>query len=454
MEKSVSRENKMGYAPVGQLVFSISFPLMISMLVQSLYNIVDGIFVSRISEAALTATSIAYPAQMLMLAVAVGSGVGVNSLLSRKLGQKDFFAVNKVASEGVILSVVSSIVFIALGAAGAGIFISGFTQSPEISSLGASYLRICMLFCPGIFLATTGERLLQATGNTFLSMAAQIAGAVTNIILDPILIFGLFGLPQMGIQGAAAATVIGQWVSAVTALALNHKKNKEIHFNFRNYRPDRQIILEIYKVGIPTMLVQTMGSLMMVGINAILGGFSSAAVAAFGVYYKLWTFIYMPVSGLAQGLLPIIGYNYGAKHGKRIKEAFTITVASAVLMMTVGMIIFQILPDKLLHLYAAGEEMTEIGVPLLKIMSISFPAAAVTITIGFACSALGNGLVSMLSNLLRQLILLVPAVYIFIELWGLSRAWYASWVSEVAALIFAVICFKKEYRKKVKMYCA
>lgn len=450
MEQKTVKENKMGNAPIGGLIIRLSVPLMISMLVQSLYNIVDGIFVSRISENALTATSLAYPAQMLMLAVAVGTGVGVNALLSRKLGQKNFEEANQVATEGLLLAVISSLVFMIIGTAVSGIFIRAFTEDSQIADLGIQYLRICLLLCPGIFLATTGERLLQATGNTFLSMLAQMAGALTNIILDPILIFGWLGMPQMGIQGAAVATVIGQWVAAGAALGLNHRMNHEIHFKIRQYRPDLSLIREIYKVGIPTMLMQTMGSLMMVGMNAILTGFTSVAVAAFGVYYKLWTFVYMPVSGLAQGLLPIIGYNYGAGNGKRVRKAFQLTVAAAVVIMVAGAGVFFLIPQQLLGLYAAGEELMAIGIPLIRIMSVTFPIAAVSITIGFACSGLGNGFVSMLSTCMRQLVLLVPIAGFIASRYGLNYAWYAAWVSEAVAVLFSILCFYKEYQKKIK----
>lgn len=440
----------MGTEPVGKLVFSISVPLMVSMLVQSLYNIVDGIFVSRISENALTATSLAYPAQMLMLAVAVGTGVGINSLLSRMLGRKDFDAVNQIATDGLMLSLVSSVLFIAFGSFGAGLFIQGFSEDPEIVLLGTKYLRICMLLCSGIFLATTGERLLQATGNTFLSMLAQSAGAVVNIILDPILIFGWFRMPRMGVEGAALATVIGQWAAAAVSLWLNHRKNREIHFRLKGYRPNAGFIKDIYKVGVPSMVMQTMGSVMMVGMNAILTGFTPVAVAAFGVYYKLWTFVYMPVSGLAQGQLPIIGYNYGAKNGQRVFQAFKVTVSAAVCIMICGMLLFLAVPRQLLGLYAAGEELTAIGVPLLRIMAVTFPFAAVTITIGFCCSGLGNGLVSMIGTCLRQLVLLVPIAGIFAARFGLDHAWYAAWISEAAAFVFAVWYFRREYQKKIK----
>lgn len=451
MANQPGSRNKLGVMPIPRLIASVSVPLMVSMLVQSLYNIVDGVFVSRISEDALTATSLAYPAQMLMLAVAVGTGVGVNAILSRRLGQRNQEAVNSIATTGLFLAAVCSIVFMIIGAIATRPFIRLFTQDAAVIELGCQYLRICLIGCMGIFFATTGERLLQATGNTFLSMIAQTFGALINIIFDPILIFGWFGLPAMGIQGAAIATVAGQFAAAIASLALNHVKNREIHFQFARFRPDPSVIWDIYRVGIPTILMQTMGSLMMVGMNTILSGYASA-VAAYGVYYKLYTFLYMPVSGLSQGLIPIMGYNLGAKQGVRMRSAFRLTAIVAVALMTCGAIVFLLLPRQLLGLYDAGDALLQIGVPLLRTMAITFPFAAVTITIGFASSGLGNGFISMLSTLLRQLVLLVPFAALFSSLWGLNAAWFAAWISEGAALLFAILAFRREYRKKIVPY--
>lgn len=451
MEGTQKPQNKLGVMPIPRLVASVSIPLMVSMLVQSLYNIVDGIFVSHISEDALTATSLAYPAQMLMLAVSVGTGVGVNAILSRRLGQKNQKAANEIATTGLVLAALCSLVFMLLGAVATRPFIALFTKDPEVLKLGCQYLRICLIGCMGIFFGTTGERLLQATGNTFLSMVAQTFGAVINIVLDPVLIFGFFGLPAMGIQGAALATIIGQFGAGLLALWLNSVKNKDIHFEFRHFHLDKGNVVEIYRVGIPTMLMQTMGSLMMIGMNTILSGYESA-VATFGVYYKLYTFLYMPVSGLSQGLIPIMGFNYGAKAGQRMRDAFRLTVTIAILLMTAGGLVFIFAPGVLLNLYDASETLMQIGKPLLRTMAVTFPFAAITITIGFACSGMGNGLVSMLATCMRQLVLLVPFAGLFSHLWGLDCAWYASWVSEGCAVLFAIIAFRKEYRKKVTPY--
>lgn len=448
MEENQKPQNKLGVMPIPRLVASVSIPLMVSMLVQSLYNIVDGIFVSRISEDALTATSLAYPAQMLMLAVSVGTGVGVNAILSRRLGQRDQKAANDTATTGLVLATLSSLVFMLLGVVATRPFIALFTKDADILKLGCQYLRICLIGCMGIFYGTTGERLLQATGNTFLSMVAQTFGAVINIVLDPILIFGFFGLPSMGIQGAALATIIGQFGAGILALWLNSVKNRDIQFELRHFRLDKGNVLAIYRVGIPTMLMQTMGSLMMIGMNTILSSYESA-VATFGVYYKLYNFLYMPVSGLSQGLIPIMGFNYGAKDGGRMRDAFRLTVTISVVLMTAGALVFVLAPDALLELYDASETLMQIGKPLLRTMAITFPLAAITITIGFACSGLGNGLVSMAATCMRQLVLLVPFAGLFSHLWGLNHAWYASWVSEGCAVLFAVIAFRREYSRKI-----
>lgn len=448
MEENQKKQNKLGAMPVPRLVASVSIPLMISMLVQSLYNIVDGIFVSYISEDALTATSLAYPAQILMLAVSVGTGVGVNAILSRRLGQKDQQAANDIATTGLVLATLCSLVFVFLGIVASRAFIGLFAKDAAVLELGCQYLRICLIGCMGIFFGTTGERLLQATGNTFLSMVAQTFGAVINIVLDPILIFGFFGLPALGIRGAALATVIGQFGAGLLSLWLNYVKNKDIHFQFKNFHLDMNNVLEIYRVGVPTMLMQTMGSLMMIGMNTILSGYESA-VATFGVYYKLYTFLYMPVSGLSQGLIPIMGFNYGAKAGQRMKEAFRLTLAISIALMTAGALVFICAPGALLNLYDVSDALMQIGTPLLRTMAVTFPFAAVTITIGFACSGLGNGLVSMIATCIRQLVLLVPCAGLFSHLWGLDCAWYASWVSEGCAVIFAIVMFYREYRKKI-----
>jgi putative MATE family efflux protein len=444
------KENKMGVMPVPKLVITMSLPIMISMLVQSLYNIVDGIFVAQISEEALTATSIAYSAQMLQIAVAVGTGVGVNALLSRRLGAKRFAEANEAATTGLALAVLSSLVFVLWGVFGTARFIRCFTDDPMIAAFGTRYLHICQIFCMGIFLSTMAQRLLQATGRTFSSMMAQLSGALVNLILDPILIFGLFGCPAWGISGAAIATVIGQWTAAVIGLLLNYLQNKEIHFVFRGFRLKRENVSAIYRVGAPTILTQAFGSIMVAAMNTVLGQFSSTAVAFFGVYFKLQSFLFMPMNGLGQGSLPIIGYNFGAKNTARVRQTCRTTLLTAAGIGLVGTVVFLALTKQLLSLFAAGEAMMEIGIPALRIIALTFVPASLTMVIGYTVSGLGNGMVHMLGTALRQFLILLPFVLLFGALGGIGAIWYAFWISELCALVFAVIALRKELKKKLQ----
>ena len=441
--------NKMGIMPIPNLLVNMSIPLMFSLLIQSLYNIVDSIFVARISESALTATSLAYPVQILMVAGAVGTGVGVSALLSRLVGAKDYEKANICATTGLVLSVLTSLIFIVLGIFAVEFFVGLFTDDPETAQMCVIYLRICMLFCTGTFLETLAQRLLQAVGNTFLSMVSLVAGAGTNIILDPILIFGYFGLPAMGIRGAAIATVIGQWVGAVVALALNLYKNKEIHFVFKGYRLDTGMAASIYKVGVPTMVMQAMGSIMNAAMNAILIGFSSTAVAFFGVYYKLQNFLFMPMNGLGQAVLPIVGFNLGSKNKDRLGQILKAALPAAAVIALAGTVIFNLLPAQLLSLFSASDEMLALGVPALRIISVTFVMGALTMVLGYYASGLGNGVINMLGTGLRQFIVLIPVVWLLAQTAGIDYVWYAFWVSEAAALAVTAILFIRTYRSKL-----
>lgn len=443
------RQNKMAVMPMGRLVLTMSLPLMVSLLVQSLYNIVDGIFVARLSEDAFTATSLAYPIQILMVAVSVGTGVGVNALVSRKIGAKRYEEANETATTGLLLSLACTVLFMLLGLLCAERFAAWFTEDEATAALCAGYLRICMVFCLGIFLETLAQRLLQATGNTFLSMISLVVGALTNIVLDPIMIFGLLGCPAMGIQGAAIATVIGQWLGAAVALALNHFKNPEIRFAIRGYRLDRSVVLAIYQVGAPTIVMQAMGSVMLSAMNVILMPFSSTAVAFFGAYYKLQNFLFMPMNGLGQAAIPIIGYNYGAKNGKRIRQALKTALPAAVCLALAGTLIFLLLPRQLLGLFAASGAMLELGVPALRVISLTFPLAAVTMVLGYSASGLGNGIINMVGAALRQLAVLLPLAYLLARFVGVGGIWYAMWVSECAAAVYCVWGVRRELRRKV-----
>ena len=442
-ENVMQKENKMGIMPIPKLVITMSFPIMVSMLVQSLYNIVDSIFVAQIDEAALTATSIAYSAQMLQIAVAVGTGVGVNALVSRQLGAKNYEKANETSTLGLFLSIASSLVFVIWGVFGTEAFIRCFSTDENIVAYGISYLKICQLFSTGIFLGTLTQRLLQATGRTLSSMFAQMAGAVVNIVLDPILIFGYFGAPELGITGAAIATVIGQWVAAVIGLILNHVQNKEIHFVWKHFQVQKEDLISIYKVGAPTILTQAFGSIMVAGMNLILGIYSDTAVAFFGVYYKLQNFLFMPVNGLGQGSLPIIGFNTGAKNRKRVKETCKMALGLAVGIACVGVIVFESVPGILLSLFQAGEEMLQIGIPALRIIAPTFLLAAVTMVMGYLISGMGNGMVNMVGTAIRQLIILLPGVWLISRFFGISAVWYAFWISETAAAAYASLRLKR-----------
>jgi len=446
----MEKENKMGIMPIKKLVMTMSLPIMISMLVQSLYNIVDSIFVAKISEAALTATSIAYSAQILQIAVAVGTGVGVNALVSRMLGAKQADKVNEAATTGLVLTVLSSLIFVLWGIFGTKIFIQQFTDNQEIMTMGTTYLQICQIFSTGIFLGTLTQRLLQATGHTFSSMLAQLFGAFVNLVLDPILIFGLLGCPKMGIAGAAIATVLGQWSAAIIGFILNYVQNKEVHFVFRHFHMDKESVIQIYKVGAPTILTQAFGSLMVAAMNAILVMFSSTAVAFFGVYFKLQSFLFMPMNGLGQGALPIVGYNFGSKNGQRVQQTYRCVCMFAIIFALVGTLIFMICPELLLTLFSASSQMMTIGVPALRIICVSFVFASLTMVIGYMISGLGNGLVNMIATALRQLVVLLPCVLLLGKVGGIQVVWFAFWISEICAFLFAGYCLKKEMSKKIK----
>ncbi|MDO4941797.1 MAG: MATE family efflux transporter [Lachnospiraceae bacterium] len=443
-EKGIQGENKMGVMPVPQLVISMSFPIMISMLVQSLYNIVDSIFVAKISEEALTATSIAYSAQMLQIAVAVGTGVGVNSLVSRRLGAKQFDKANEAATTGLLLTLFSSIVFIIWGIWGTRAFVQMFTDDQQVLDFAISYLRICQIFSTGIFLGTLTQRLLQATGRTVLSMLAQMAGAIVNIILDPIMIFGLGGFPEMGITGAAIATVLGQWTSAILGLILNYVQNREIRFVWKGFRFPKDTIIAIYKVGAPTIFMQAFGSIMVAVMNKILILYSLTAVAFFGVYFKLQNFLFMPMNGLGQGSLPIAAYNLGARQYDRMKETCKIAIMTGAGISLIGTAVFLVFPKQLLLLFSASKAMIAIGVPALRIISISFVFASVTMITGYLISGLGNGMVNMIGTALRQIVILLPAVLILGWMGGIEIIWYSFWISEGCAFLFAIYHLKKK----------
>ena len=444
-------ENKMGTMPVSKLLFTMSLPMMISMLVQALYNIIDSIFVAQISEAALTAVSLAFPIQNLMIAVSAGTCVGVNALLSRSLGEGRRDAANLTAVNGVFLSLLSYLAFAFLGLFFSRIYFSSQTSNPEIIEMGIEYLTICTVLGFGIFGEMMFERLLQSTGRTIYNMYSQGAGAIINIILDPILIFGLFGAPEMGIQGAALATVIGQIIAMILAYLFNKKKNTDIELSFRGFRPHGHTIRTIYEVGVPSMIMQSISSIMLLGMNKILIAFSETAVSVLGVYFKLQSFIFMPIFGLNNGMIPIIAYNYGAQKKHRIIHTIKLSIISAVSIMLIGLIIFQIFPRELLLMFNASEHMLEVGIPALRTISLSFLFAGYCIITGSVFQALGNGVYSLIISVARQLLCILPLAYIFSHVWGLHAVWFAFPMAEIISTLLISILFKRIYNKKIKV---
>ena len=439
MQEEVRQENKMGVMPVPKLIITMSLPIMASMLVQALYNIVDSIFVAQISENALTAVSMAFPLQNLMIAVATGTAVGVNALLSRNLGAKDFKKVNKIANHAIFLAVASYLVFLIIGWFGSEPFFRSQTDIEEIVIYGTEYTKICCCLSLGVFISIFCERMLQATGRTVYSMVTQGLGAITNIILDPILIFGMFGFPKMGVAGAALATVIGQFVGAIAGFILNKKKNKEIDIHLREFRPDFALIKQIYAIGVPSIVMASIGSVMNYGMNRILLGFTSTAAAVFGVYFKLQSFIFMPVFGLNNGVIPVVAYNYGAGNRERVKKAIKTSIIIAVCIMIVGLIVFQTIPDVLLKMFDASETMLFIGVPALRVISLSFVFAGFCIACSSIFQALGHAFYSMIMSVARQLLVLLPAAYLFALSGEVRLVWFAFPIAEFASLIASIV---------------
>jgi putative MATE family efflux protein len=443
-------ENKMGVMPIPKLLISMSLPMMISMLVQALYNIVDSIFVAQISENALTAVSLAFPLQNLMIAVASGTAVGINALLSRSLGEKNFEEAKKAAKNGLFLAFLSYIAFALFGIFCTRLYFISQTDVAEIVDYGVEYTSVVLIVSIGLFYSITQERLLQATGKSFYSMISQICGALTNIIFDPILIFGLLGAPKLGVKGAAIATVAGQLVATVVSCVLNLWKNKEISYDFRGFRPNGRIIATIYKVGVPSTIMVAIGSLLTYYYNKILLMFSTTAVSVYGIYFKLNSFIFMPVFGLNNGMIPIIAYNYGARNKKRILETVKLSAIVAMLVMALGTVIFQIVPGALLGLFDASDHMLEIGIPALRIISLSFIFAGYNIVMGSVFQAFGNGVYSLIISLVRQLFVVLPAAYLLAVNFGLHQTWWSYPIAETVAVVMSTLFFIRLYQQKIK----
>lgn len=445
-----AKENKMGVMPVGRLLINMSVPMMVSMLIQALYNVVDSMFVSYISEEALTAVSLAYPVQNLIIAVATGTGVGINALLSRNLGEKNFAVANRTASNAIFLGLVSYAVFAVAGVFGSRLYFEAQVDDPAIVALGHDYLFYIMVLSIGCFGQILLSRLLQSTGKTFYSMVIQIVGAGLNIILDPILIFGLLGCPAMGVTGAALATVISQIVGMALGVYYNLEKNPDIRITLKEMRPNAAVIQRIYGVGVPSILMQSVISILTFGLNQILVTFTETATAVYGVYFKLQGFAFLPIIGMNNGMVPIVAYNYGARKPDRIIKTIKLAIAFAVTIMVVALVIFQSIPDKLLGIFQASDSMLAIGVPALRTMSLCFLVGGFTIVASSVFQALGQGVRSMAIAVFRQLLLVLPLAYLFSLTGNLDMVWWSFPVAEVLAGVLAAVFLHRTYRRVIQ----
>lgn len=446
---TAERENPMGTRPMFPLILSMSLPAMLSMLVQALYNVVDSYFVAKISENALTAVSLVFPVQNLLIAVAIGTGVGLNSLISRRLGEGRAEDARRVATHGLVLAVVNWLIFALIGLLGSRAFLSAFTENAAVIEMGVQYMSIVCIASIGLCMEGCIEKSLQATGNMIYPMISQLLGAITNIIFDPIFIFGLFGFPRMEVAGAAIATVMGQIFAMFFLFFILAFREKVLQIRLRGFSFSLTTVREIYSVGFPSILMQSIGSLMTVGMNAILIRFTETAVAFFGVYFKLQSFVFMPVFGLNQGVMPVVGYNYGAKKRSRVTGALRVGVIIAAAIMAAGMLVFWTLPETLLSVFEASQTMMSIGIPALRIISTCFIPAAVGIIFTTAFQALGRGFNSLLISILRQLVILLPAAFL-LSLIGLEAVWFSFPIAEVASLLASLVLYRRLYRTYIK----
>ncbi|MDR0409151.1 MAG: MATE family efflux transporter [Spirochaetaceae bacterium] len=442
--------NAMGIMPVNSLILKMSIPMMVSMLVQALYNIVDSIFVAQIGEAALAAVSLAFPVQMLIIGIAVGTGVGINALLSKSLGERNFEKVNKSAANGVFLAIVSATVFFVAGILFTETYFRTQTGISEIVEYGCDYISIICIFSITVFTQITFERLLSSTGKTFYAMVSQLIGALVNIILDPILIFGLFGFPRMGVMGAAVATVIGEFCGAFAAIMFNLKVNKEIHFSFKGFRPDGGIIKSIYAVGIPSILMQCVGSVMIYGINRILIRFSPTANAVFGVFFRLQSFIFMPIFGMNNAIVPIIAYNYGARNKERIIKTIKLGVLYAFCITFIGLLLFQLIPGKMLALFNATPEMTAIGVTAFRIISTIYLFAGFCIVFISVLQAMGSAVQGLIVTCARQLLVLLPSAWLLSLTGSLDAVWLSFPIAEIVSLSASIFFIRRLFLTKLR----
>ena len=452
MSEKPLKENKMGVMPIGKLLANMALPMVISMLVQALYNVVDSIYVSRISESAVTALALAFPVQNLQIGFAVGIGVGVNSLLSKSLGQKNQEQANFTAGNGLVLMLIVSIGFMIFGLVGVGPYFRVQSDVAETVNGGIIYTRICCLLTVGVFLQILGERLLQATGRTVHTMIGQATGAITNILLDPVFIFGVpaLGIPAMGIAGAAIATVSGQWVGALLVWILNLKCNPDIQLGAKYLKLHKEVVSPILMVGIPSIIMNSIGSIMNFGMNQILQGFQETATSVFGIYFKLQSFFFMPLFGLNGATISIIAFNYGARKPERITKTLKISASAALVLMTAGLLVFQIVPQVLLNMFNPSPAFLEMGCVALRTISWCFPDAAVCIVLGASFQALGNGIYSTIVSICRQMLVLLPVAYLLSLSGNVNLVWLAFPIAELVSAMATLVLFRRIYRQKIK----
>ena len=445
-------ENKMGVKPVGKLLFEMALPIVIAMVVQALYNVVDSIYVSQISESAVTALSLAFPIQNLIIGFAVGIGVGVNSMLSKSLGENDQKQADRTAGNGILLALIATVLFVLFGAFGAAPYFAMQSDVAETVQGGTVYTSIVCIGCLGIFVEVLGERLLQGTGRTFYTLITQGTGAVLNILLDPVCIFGFapLGIPAMGIAGAAVATVIGQWIAAILAIFFNIKCNPDVNLSLANLRPRKKIILPVLSIGIPSIIMNSIGSIMTFGMNQILQGFHETATGVFGIYFKLQSFFFMPVFGINNAAISILAFNYGARKPQRITGTLKISACSALVIMLLGLAAFQLVPDLLLGIFNPSDEFLVIGRSALRTISLSFPLAAIGIALSASFQALGSGIYSSITSLCRQLVVLLPAAFLLSLSGNVNAVWWSFPIAEVASILLILLLYARIYKKKIR----
>ncbi|MEG0924684.1 MAG: MATE family efflux transporter [Anaerovoracaceae bacterium] len=449
-DKTKYEESKMGTMPINRLLSQMAWPAILSMTINALYNIVDSIFVAMISEDALTAVSLILPIHLLMISVGVGSGVGVNSLISRKLGARNFEDANKAASTSIRIALLNFVGFAVLGIFFATPFINSYQTNDFISENAIAYFKITTIFSCFLMIQIILEKVLQATGNMIAPMLFSLTGAIVNIILDPILIFGLFGAPKLGVPGAAIATVIGQFCAMCLAIFIVFTREHEVIIKVRGFKLDWKVVKDIYVVGLPSIIMQSIGSVMLIGYNAILATVSSTAVAVLGAYFKFQSFVFMPVFGLNQGAMPIMGYNYGARDKKRLMETYKKALVAAMVVMTLGMVIFQVFPRQLLMLFSASDDMIAMGVPALRIISICFIPAAFGIITSTFFQGTGHGVYSLMASVLRQLVGILPIAYFLVKTAGITASWLSFPIAELIGLTYSAVAARHLYKKEIK----